>query len=543
MFRPNFKTDITTNYNVKLIDDKSGTVKKEVNTHNVFCTNFWKPTIDYWHRASGRFAFQIHVGSGTGTPSESDTALFNALWRVDATESYEIINSTTLRATAVSEFPATSSYVGTVTELAVLHELSGYYKTILQFTHALLQDAEGNPITIEKTDTDKLIVTATLTFQFSVASPWTIWPLPDWVGRATMKQGDSSTDHRTFAQLWQDMYFCLGVQPEICLKYGYMKNSSGDSGGVKGYYYPAALPDTCYEFVKGSLAQATKTVTFANTRMTTDFGANRPVYFNFVCIPGYCYAKLPNASVFPSYTIEDISIGVGDGTTTDFNNPLNFFPKNAETIYKNGTALVRGTDYTIDNCPNFDMLPELTDAEDWTFLSGIHSVRSNFQLFQRCLKYHSSFYQGYDDSHYTGFTRDNPLIIDMNTPHKVNTFHFPKWVSAGTITLSYSDDAEIWTQACSFSHVYNTENLEEFTTITARYWKIETTATGWSDYYVNNRADLLANEMFLGFVGDQYIRFTTAPAAGDVITMDVTMDRPFKNGNYVIDCSAEMTVS
>ena len=542
MFKPNFNTDIKTNYNLKLVDSQTGNVKRELDTHNTFCTNFWKPIIDYWHRASGRFAFRIQVGNGTGTPTESDTALFSPLWMVDAEESYETPDHTTLRATAVAEFPATESYVGTVTEIGIMHERSGYYKTTDLITHALLQDAEGAPISIEKSDVDRLIVTVTLTFTFSVSSPWTIWPVADLIGRARLKTGDTNANHRPFAQLWQDMYFCLGVQPEICLNYGYNKTSSGDSGGASGFYYPAALPDTCYDFVKGVLNQSTKKVTFANTRMTTDFGKNRPVYFNFVAIPGYCYAKLPNADIFPFYTIEDIRIGVGDGTTTDFLNPLNYFPKNGETIYKNGTALVRGTDYTIDNCPNFDLLPELTDSENWTFLSGIHTKRSNYQLFQRFLKYHNSFYQGENEDHYTGFLKNNPLIIDMGTAHQVNTLHLPKWFGGGTYTLFCSDDKETWTELATVQHNYNTDNLVEISSSLARYWKIETSIGGWSEYSTSNRSDVLANELFLGYVGDKYIHFTTPPTNGDVLTMKVTMDRPFKNGNFVIDCSAEMSI-
>ena len=542
MFKPRFEMDIDTNYNLKLVDDKTGQLKQEVNTHNVFCTGFWNPTVGYWHRMKGRFAYKIDVGSGTGTPSESDTALFSPLWSVEASESYETPNATTLQVTATAEYPATESYVGNITEIGCQRETNGYYHYLALMSHALLQDAEGHPIRIEKTDTDRLIVTVLLRFQFQASSPWQIVPVPEWVGRA--KAGfPNGSNTRVFAAPWDHNWLCLGVQPEISINYGFAKESGGDSGGSSGYYYPAAFPDTCYEFVKGTLTQASKEFTFANTRMPVDYAKDRPIYFNLVLFPGYCYAKLPNRDIFPYYEIDNISIGTGDGQTTDFLNPLDFFPENAEVIYKNGTALVRGVDYTIDHCHNARMLPELTDAETWTFLSGIHSARANFQLFQRNLKYHSSFYQGYDSNYYTGWDNNNPLIIDMGSPHKINTFHFPSWVVRGTVTLSYSTDAEVWTEVASFSHVNGTENLVEFETVTARYWKIAENNTSWTDYATgSNRVDKLQNELFLGFVGDKYIRFTQAPADGDVLTMKVTMDRPFKNGNFVIDCSAQMSM-
>ena len=91
-------------------------------------------------------------------------------------------------------------------------------------------------------------------------------------------------------------------------------------------------------------------------------------------------------------------------------------------------------------------------------------------------------------------------------------------------------------------HNYNTDNLVEISTSLARYWKIETSISGWSEYSTSNRSDVIANELFLGYVGDKYIHFTTPPTNGDVLTMKVTMDRPFKNGNFVIDCSAEMSI-
>ena len=47
---------------------------------------------------------------------------------------------------------------------------------------------------------------------------------------------------------------------------------------------------------------------------------------------------------------------------------------------------------------------------------------------------------------------------------------------------------------------------------------------------------------FLGYVGDPNITFINAPTENAIITMDVDMDIPFKNENYVIDLSADITV-
>ena len=134
---------VATNYNFKKYRD--GVLIQEENTHNVICDYFYWSTSAYMAKAT------LHVGSGEGTPATTDTQLFNKLWEFS-------VDSTTTKSHVRTEeepeewcqlvkkftIPATSSYVGTITECGL------YCSNLL--THALISDAEGNPISIEKTD-------------------------------------------------------------------------------------------------------------------------------------------------------------------------------------------------------------------------------------------------------------------------------------------------------------------------------------------------------------------------------------------------------
>jgi hypothetical protein len=260
-------------------------------------------------------------------------------------------------------------------------------------------------------------------------------------------------------------------------------------------------------------------------------------------LTGFCYAALPNAELFPSYTIAGIAIGTGDGETVRFDNPLNYFIENSETVYLNGSALVRDVDYTIDYRHNLARLPELAATKNAELSGGVTVAAGTYNghkqmLFQRMLNSIDAYLI---DTVSVGWKADAPLLVALEAASDVNTFYLPAWVAAGTVTLSYSMDGETWNQADQFTHTSGTANTRSFELVNAPYWRIEGTNVNWTTH--NFTTDDMTQELYLGYTGDPHITFATPPADGDVITMSVQMDRPFKNGNFVIDVSAELQLS
>ena len=115
----------------------------------------------------------IHFGTGTGTPIATNPSLFTHLGSKTA------VNEELVKAIPVSSWKrkivlAPEEYVGqTITEVGIAWGSTASYL----MTHAMIKDAEGNPISITKTDTDVVTIYATVyvTFDTSITQF-------DWIG-------------------------------------------------------------------------------------------------------------------------------------------------------------------------------------------------------------------------------------------------------------------------------------------------------------------------------------------------------------------------
>lgn len=93
----------------------------------------------------------IAIGTGTGTPAITDTALFNHLARKSVTTLETVYDYPTSYTTKQIKLEATECNGSTITEVA----LEGYYKGTFNtnyyiMSHAMLQDSEGNQMLLPK---------------------------------------------------------------------------------------------------------------------------------------------------------------------------------------------------------------------------------------------------------------------------------------------------------------------------------------------------------------------------------------------------------
>lgn len=486
----------------------------------------------------------VRVGSGTGSPSASDTDVYSKLWDITCIKTVTKDDDKNAAIhTLVGEIPPDTSHVGAITELGILTN-----STLV--THALIRDAEGNPMTIDKDDLTKVIVTARITMSMSIPSPWKSLPIEHTQLYMKQAMDDRGINNRHGWGGFSTQWLELCTNSNAVIGDGEKSSIYSYIGSSYGAYFTTA---SCYGY--GNIAKA-NTFTDGKRKMTFDFRApatmlGYPVYFNTVMFGGLCYAELPNSEIVPNYSINNYPVGTGDGKTKDFLCPFSYFVKGTDSIMVGDQALISGVGYTVINDNNHEMLQELTPFARANATGGNKDDNtSGAGLFTRPLYdwpanqdpnfgNTNGYYPTYRHSEYISrITTTSPGIFDLKDSYRLNKFRLPPAFTTATYTLSVSNNGETYTQVFQKAKADNTELVVDFD-VTGRFWKLETTA---DTNTVAFKPDPSAVP-FLGFVQDGYIHFKEAPASGAKITMTVQMDRPFKTSETVIDYSAEITVT
>ena len=175
-------------YDVKLINSTNGEIKQSGSFHNIVTKNLMQmlmgghsTNLQPFSSTTSWSLYNIlgglAVGSGTNEPSFTDTALQNKMWDTGASSvSREWLNDYTIRCTGKYSFPATSSYVGTISEAGLCPNYKEYYNGNYNtsfdpnclMTRSLFTDSEGQVISFTKTDIDILEISVTV--EISMAS-------------------------------------------------------------------------------------------------------------------------------------------------------------------------------------------------------------------------------------------------------------------------------------------------------------------------------------------------------------------------------------
>ena len=411
-------------------------------------------------------------------------------------------------------------------------------------SHALLKDAEGNPISIIKSDTDILRATAYAFYTLDLSGIDVVQlPIEESAMYGVPLSGESGA--------W-------GLMGSLSLSVDVKGNRSSVSvGGNYSHTYKDGV----------------HTSKLATKRMEPSVGNTH--YYHRLIIRDRCaynssnsygdigYIILPNADVFPPKLLSNITVGIGDGTTTEFKCPLNLFIEGSDVVYVNGAALTRGVDYTIDYRSNQDAMREIMPS---TFYAALECANSG-----KGVQPFTALNKTSDSAPY--ISAANAWILDLGTGDplvgiKVNKFYIKGLVPSSyydssnessafyysrglTYIVSYSIDKVSWVEvgrgqvSTSASSVDSSAVSISFDAIEARYWKVEIdTSTLTSTEHASSTFALYSRSTY-GMANLYYegrgIIFTNPPADGSEITMNAQIDRPFKNENFVIDVSAEMT--
>lgn len=448
------KTTLHNRFDVKVVDANSGKVKQTAVAYNVI-TNYYfncRLTGSPLSKTSDLFRY-IAIGTGTGTPAITDTALFNHLARKSVTTLETVYDYPTSYTTKQIKLEATECNGSTITEVA----LEGYYKGTFNtnyyiMSHAMLQDSEGNQIAIAKTDTDVVYITATFYATYTPSGFGTngIYPKPEnnYLVRWLLT-GSTDSDVR-FSR------FPTEYSSDMILKYHGSKSYTFSNGVGNTETYQYDLPIVTFLDNEG------------NNRLVKHLG-----------IAGVGAFTFPNHEVFPPYQVNQIVIGEGDGETVEFDIKAPLIQAGTARVFLDGEELTEGIDFVLDyenNCG--DWYENYHSAALTCKDAGISfgDLASKTPYSGRNYRDPIAWWNCYDDALYPSsctVNDENPIKIDFGTAKACNTLKIDiltvPSARLDTLKIQYSTNGSVWTDVESLSR---TGQVWKFKEVAARYWRV-----------------------------------------------------------------------
>jgi len=555
-------TNIKGLYHVQLRDSITGKIKYDNTFHNMLvCNGLGSMTNHNGVRGGWEVVNGLYVGTGTTEPNFSNTGLASLLWSASAT-SVNFVTSNdgyTQKSTKTFSFPATSSYVSnSISEAGLFYQwrwssesggASQRYPYMV--TRCLFTDSEGHSITIAKTDLDILDITVEIeiTLNSSNENIFKMYPnqrkvLSNIMSPITGNQGA----YEAFGKL-------------SLFKFDEDRNGIHPNGSNPNIDFGAYSVNNGLAFGT-SIDNTTKTATLthSNVRIPST-SITSETYYRGLGFGVYGIFMFPS-SEFTPYDITEIEIGVGDGESTEFLNPLSYFLEDSQKIYIDEVE-VPDTDYTINHMGNVNKkfevsqnIKPLTATSDILYNDSIWGeytgeVASMFKPTTTSRKVISKFDTTLECF---GINSDNPAILDFG---EAKTFNFiqgynikllrkaksggaySQTTSTATIYVDSSDNGTDWDEVTSVNISSNSIFKDFDESVTARYWRIRTNLAAEDTTYYNVlciRSDNYTSDCGIALGNcDPMIVFDTAPADGAVITMSVKMDIIMKNSNFVVD--------
>lgn len=475
-------------------------------------------------RDSGSFdiASYISVGDGTGTMSLSRTELFHSLSYKSVTENSSEVLSHTRFKRVVSVLFTELEAVGNLTEVGLC------YSSSYIVTHALFTDSEGNPITIPKTNTDRLTLTATIFAEYSLSGPLQRFgvygdePRPSTkldydneVGNAIKSVNAAS--YRDFAAM------LIGRSNGILHQNGYY---NAYNFGFSLTHYPAWGPSgmsRMSEAYNGRDSYAAVTGNLVRTKMEKQISsteANLTDTYQIKCITmsGVFYLSFPNHDIYPpkQLTFEL----AGDGSTSGFNLGVPELMTSNVAVTVDGVA-VPASDFTFYG-------RDITKWQGYPSADNRYLISTSIQSRGDGSSCVTTPFLPKRPTMYAYSMPPAEYVYDFETPITIDTLIAPR-----TAKLLYSSDGTTWNTAATLTKTSgDVSETVSFSPISARYWKLIANVHA-SSYYT---LDCLTSGYNLGFfLNKPQLKFNTPPAAGALIKVTAYTEYPIKNNKWIID--------
>ena len=492
----NVRATIHNRFDIEVVDAATGKVKQVAQALNVVCDNLWARLF-----TPATYFNYIFYGRGTGTPSASDNSLFSHIgYGAISGSTYEIDYSTGIYKRKGSIQLAAATAAGeTISEVGI-----GYGTGASNLcTHAMLQDMNGNPVSIDKTDRDVINIYATIYVHFKASGY-------DNGSIIMLQRSRNTTNNGTSIDLFSWFSGAYVSLPNVAYWAG------GDTlDFVEAYNSKAEVPNNLSPLIGANwnLSASSKTATLNLDRLEASAG-NLEQGLILVSIGGgkpteYWHMRyhVPNLLVysggnsFPYSEVYGESVGTGDGSTKDF--ALDFaFPHDVK-VYVDG---VETTDFTVDYAPN---------TTDWRpYMRSVRAESRVGNLIPNPIN-RSAFWSAY---------LYNPM---WEIGIESMTFSAS---SASSLSFKTSDDGENWEQitptvtSASSGYIHTIPEAYRH----KKFWKVEV-STGIA-------AGAVAVTPPSTFTG-KCLHLDTPPPEGAVITADYKCDCFAKDANHVLDMS------
>lgn len=554
-------------YNLKLYDGKTNELLQEVEIHNAASSRkytMWKATGGYYGGGKSNPGLgTVFLGIGTGEIDiDSQTFMFSnkfsstISWtRVDDHSSFD-----SMHYQSSATFPATSNYVGELTEIGLggTGYSQGYYSYLN--THALLTDVEGNPIIISKTDLNVLVVTIDLFIAAKlITQPFDFRYEPPYhsdLGGTFYGDEFPTVGGKTY-------HFSPRYAPELD------SEQIAKTSGISRTYHDNYLSSTKASASIAANTNVTFPCTFTVTNKRIDPATGNFGYAHSIVFPGFGTIPLPNSTICPSYIYKDIAVGIGDGITKTFLSAVNEVV--SATVYVDGVVNnnIAFQNFDVTKSPIWNKCIKIdynngalfvdipyknTKIENLAYIMcSLATAPMSVSVGEIANKIPCGSYRNsataspiyYDEN---GITLDHMRIGKENVQTNYSTG--ARGLVTSSHSLYYSDDCENWNLAVTVNTSYETIY---FDAITAKYWKIvggngttsatvatqqQETLDGTTAVDFDPKALVVGNSAVFDF-GKCGITFSEAPAEGSVITMDATLNLPYKDSNIAFISSYE----
>ena len=486
-------------FDIVLKSAVTGEIKQQTTAYNVVLDRYYDRLKSMAHPWTD--GVSICVGTGTGTPTSTDTDLFSFLDIGGAARGnvVSVQNHKKYSNTLTVTFSETQAN-GVITEVGICLGYYAWNHYIL--THALLQDEHGQTTTIDKTNTDVLIITATLYAEIT---------LPNWIKPFPLR-----TDGRYYlCTNFDDVPSVSFVNAppiirrvflDIDIEYSNSGNQGGWSFGLCkncGQSFQMSTDSTLDPGMYNTGYNSGIRL-YCGTVLSSSWPTTETYQFKTVCIDQVGIINLGDPNVFPFIDVERTR--TADGTQTGFNFGIAELDDYVE-VYIDG-VLQNSSTYT-------------WNKKDYTCFQAYESYDGEY------LKELGNWNGGWNTAvgpyfRYAESIGGDPYPSIMSDFGRVLTLRKSKSTGGGgTATMQYSVDGTNWSSITVQAGEHTIDPP-----IQARYMKDNYAFQNYSIYYVG-----------LGQGIDQLV-FNTAPPAGAVVKIKSKSPYPMKDENWIIQSMA-----
>lgn len=485
-------------FDIEIRDAISKKLKQSYVTYNIILDRIYTSLCGGY----GYFG-AITFGGGTGALAANRTGMFSYIGGKSATlvEAIKTVDAQNMRVKKKIELLSTENIGAVITEVSVA---TGVANSGI-VTHALIKDAEGNPISITKTATDQITIYATIYASINLDSGWQFNNLPNNNILVNLLI-DGTTITEKYIQVGSsDKPIPIDVDINNVLS------------GSYGCHIPIASKS--YTITNDS---ANKKMVFNIPRFET---AEANSIIRELSINKIARVILPAEDVFSNFSFIGKAIGMSDGIITDFALPYGHPKAGTLKIYADGTLLIKDVDYTVADGFAYGEVITLYDNIISSFIYNSYNGVGPYLY-----AYDKPWLGSANDGSIRNYIYFNHNINEPMKGIRLVLDGTYSGLAIGAYTLYGSNDGANWTNIGSGnSSVYSgTVDLNFSTPQNYSWYKITFSSEG---KHLKAIRLLSAN---------YNLHFINLPANGVAITADYDVEYLPKNSDYVLDLTGSI---